>query len=469
MKRVPRIAVIGGGIAGLAAAFRIREEFDKRSAGIELELFEGRTTPGGNIRTERADGYTCEHGPNGFLDSVPATLDLIERLGLTDRLFPATDAANRRYLYRHGSLHPLPMSPIGFLRSGVLSLPGRLRCMAEPFQKQGAAARNGEDESIYDFASRRVGPEAASILIDAMVSGIFAADVRALSLPSAFPKMREMEANYGTLVRAMMAKKKEARKSGRKAGSPGGFGGTLTTFRSGLDELTGALAASLGESVNLGLAGRRLSRRNDVWTLQFCDGSSRDFDSVVVASPAWEAARLFDQTEPELAGDLAAIPSSPIAVVALGLNESDLGRPLDGFGFLVPRGTGPRILGSLWTSSIWPGRAPEGRALLRCMIGGAHDPDAVESSDDQLVEAVLQDIRPILQLRGDPEWRRIFRYSRGIPQYNVGHGARLDRIEGRLSNLPGIYLTGNSYRGIAINACIEEAGRIACRVSDDLN
>jgi len=454
-----RVAVVGGGIAGLATAFEILQYAERTGCDLDLALFESNDRVGGNIRTESDSGYTSEWGSNGFLDNVPATLDLVRRLGLQENLLPSNDSAADRFLYRGGKLHPLPMSPGGFLGSSLLSVPGRLRVFLEPLQR----GAKSDDESVYSFASRRIGREAASVLVDSMVSGVFAGDVRALSLRCAFPKMYDMEKDHGTLTRAMIHKMREARKSGVKAGSAGGFSGTLTSFRGGLDQLTGALAEKLGERVRLRSAVGRVEVDGGGFRLR-TEGGGEEVDAVVVACPAWRASPVLESLDGELAGELVGIPSAPVAVVCTGFDASAVGRRVEGFGFLVPRGGRLRILGSLWTSSIFTGRAPEGKVLLRNMIGGALDGAALDLGDDELLDAVLDDLRDVMELSGTPEWVRIFRFPRGIPQYNVGHHARLGRIDSRLARMPGLFLAGNSYRGVAINMCVEEAGRTAAQV-----
>lgn len=459
-----RVAVVGGGIAGLATAFELAHTAKKTGRELDITLFEAKDRPGGNILTESDEGYTAEWGPNGFLDNVPATLDLVSRLGLNDALHPSSDSASDRFLYRKGVLHPLPTGPGAFLSSSLLSLPGRLRVFLEPFQR----GAKGEDESVYSFASRRIGREAASILVDSMVSGVYAGNVRTLSLRSAFPKMFDMEREYGTLTRAMISKMKAAKKNGKKAGSAGGFSGTLTSFQGGLSVLIDVLHEKLGERVRLRCAVGGVERDGPAYRLR-TERGVEEADAVVVACPAWHAALALERLDGEIAGELGGIPSAPVAVVCTGFAPSSVGRRVEGFGFLVPRVERLRILGSLWTSSIFQGRAPHGKVLLRNMIGGAHDGAALDLNDDELLDTVLDDLRDVMDLRGDPEWSRIFRFPRGIPQYDVGHHARLGRIESGLRRHPGLFLTGNSYRGVSINSCVEEAGRTAAQVLEYLD
>ena len=489
-----RIVVVGGGIAGLATAYELRERAARVPGGLEVRLVEAAPRLGGNLRTEREGGYRVEWGPNGFLDNVPETLDLVRRLGLSAELCPSDAAAARRFLFRNGRLHLLPGGPGSFLTCPVLSLGGRLRVLGEPF----AARHPGGDETVYDFARRRIGAEAAHVLVGAMVSGVFAGDARALSLQSCFPKMAEMEAEHGGLVKAMLAKQRargaakrelaQRRARGEatpemaameRPGGPVGPAGRLTSFRGGIQTFTDAIASALGPAVEHGrplaglqpVDGREGSTR--LWRLAFTDGELLEADEVVLAVPAAQAAPLLAPVDAELAATVGAIPSASLAVLALAYDEKTFharalgGRPgaPNGFGFLVPRGERPRILGALWDSSVFPGeRAPAGKVLLRVMIGGALDPEAVTLPEDELLRIARTDLATTMGLDAAapaPERHWLFRHQVGISQYTVGHAARLATIAARLATLPGLHVAGQSYFGVSMNGCCEQAARFA--------
>jgi oxygen-dependent protoporphyrinogen oxidase len=451
-----RVVVVGGGISGLAVAFEILERSERVPGGVEVVCLEAATRPGGNIQTDREDGYTCEWGPNGFLDNVPATLDLVRRLGMERRLLPSDAAAAKRFLFRKGRLRQLPSGAAAFLTSDVLSWPGKLRVLLEPFQP---GPKAGQDESVLEFAARRIGREAATVLVDAMVSGIYAGNAANLSLRATFPKMWAMEAEHGSLTRAMLARRGARSGAG---GGPAGPGGRLTSFLDGLQELTDGLALALGPALRLespveaisdmGVRGFRVHLR---------EGAPIDAAAVVLACPSWAASGMVAATDRELARLLDAIPSAALAVVHLGFDAAEIGGKPDGFGFLIPRGEAPRILGTLWSSSIFGFRAPEGRALLTCMVGGAHDPEAVTLSDAALVDLVRRDLGLTMAVTATPKFVKVFRHPRGIPQYSIGHPDRIDAIGRRLEAHPGLLIAGNSYRGISVNACAEEAPRVA--------
>ena len=242
------VAVIGGGVSGLAVAYELISRSGRLPGSLRLLCLEARQRCGGNIRSERESGFLCEWGPNGFLDNAPATLDLVRRLGLEERLVRAEQAAARRFVYRKGRLRQVPTGPLSFLASDILPLPGKLRLFGEPFVRR---KRDWDDESVFDFAARRIGAPAASILVDAMVSGIHAGNARTLSLPAAFPRMREMEREHGSLVRAMIAKARKARRTS-EGGGPAGPGGQLCSFRDGMQELIDALVREVGDRLETG-------------------------------------------------------------------------------------------------------------------------------------------------------------------------------------------------------------------------
>jgi oxygen-dependent protoporphyrinogen oxidase len=471
-----RVAVVGGGVAGLATALAVADRARAAGVGLEVRVLEAAPRAGGNLRSERVDGYTVEWGPNGFLDNVPATIELVRRIGLEGELQPAAAAAARRFLYRRGRLHELATQPLRFLASPVLSPGGRLRILREPWTPPKPA---GVDETVHAFAARHIGEEAASVLVGAMVSGVFAGDARRLSLECAFPKMAAMEAAHGSLVRAMLARLRERRAATRRLaelrargeeapeltrpGGPAGPGGTLTSFRGGIETLIEGLARALDGVLETGRRVAAIERSGARWRVA-AGGETLDAEAVVVAVPAGQAAPLLAPLDAGLGAALAGIPAAGLAVVALAYDAAALGGAPRGFGFLAPRGEGLRILGCLWDSSIFPGRAPAGKVLMRAMIGGALDPAAVALSDDELLAAVRADLGRAMGFAAAPERVWIFRHRLGISQYVVGHREKLAALADAERRLPGLLLAGQSYHGISMNACIESAAVLAERV-----
>lgn len=453
---MPRVAIVGAGIAGLACAHRLAASPD----GCDVVVLEASDRAGGHLRTERIDEFLYERGPNGFLDNAPDTLALVDALGLGAEVVPSQDQARRRFVFRDGRLRLLPGSPAAFLTSDVLSFGAKLRIAREPFAPQ----RPDGDETIHAFAARRLGREAADILVDPMVSGIYAGDARQLSLRAAFPKMWELEDQHGGLFRALLARRRKVRASGAPVGSPLG---RLTSFANGMETLPKALAARLGGRLRLGSPVSSLTRAAGAgaqWKIALETGEHLSADHVVIAVPPPAASALLGPIDATLAATLATIPLAPLVVVALGFDRAALGHPLDGFGFLVPRGQGVRILGALWESSVYPGRAASGHALIRVMTGGAHDPSVVDLTDDQLLGLVRGNLLTTMGIRAEPGMVRIIRHRNAIPQYIVGHLDRLARIDAALMRLPGLHLTGHGYRGVGINATIADAVSLAARL-----
>lgn len=453
--------IAGGGIAGLSIARALRH----RDPKTEVVVLERNPHTGGNIRTAHVDGYTCESGPDGFLDNAPATVKLVRDVGLEPRLLPSNDAARKRYIVRGGRLCEVPASLGAFVRTPLLSTRGKLRIACEPF----AARRHEADESIYDFARRRIGHEAASVLVAPMVSGIFAGDATALSLRACFPKMWQLEEDHGGLFRALLATRR-LRAKGDPMGAPAG---RLTSFTGGMSDLTDALTRELGAAIRTSTAAVALGKPRP---LAIVPGSPSprpyalltsagliDADAVVLSGPSSESAAILEGFDPALGSLLESMPAAPLAVVCVGYDTSAIASQcaLDGFGFLVPPGEGIRVLGALWETSIYPHRAPAHKTLLRVMIGGARDREAVTLDDAALLDIVRNDLARTMGIRTAPEFVRIIRHARGIPQYVKGHRARLHQIDTLLQAHPGLYLAGNAYRGVSINACIAEADGIA--------
>ena len=457
-----RAIIIGGGISGLAAAWLLREKAAKAGLRLELNLFEREQRSGGKVWSIKADGYTCEWGPNGFLDSKPQTLDLCRAVGVDGSLHRSNDNARKRFIYSGGELHRLPENGPSFLKSRLISWPGKLRLALEPTPFIAAAPR-GVDETLGDFGRRRLGTEALDKLIAPMVSGIFAGDPETMSLVSCFPRIAELEREYGGLVRAMILlarKKKKERAEGKVVSSAAGPGGVLTSFREGIQYLTDALAESLGGIVETGRSVVAVEKSDTApYRVRCEDGSDREADIVIIASPAFATAGMLNGLDPAMAAILNQIPYASMTVVCFGYERDRIAHPLDGFGYLIPKKEGRSTLGTLWDSSMFENRAPQGKVLLRSMMGGACFPEYVKLSDDEVRSRVMRDLKEVMGIDAEPSFVRIFRHPQAIPQYTVGHGTRLEALQERLPAHPGLILTGNSYRGIGLNDCVAAAQR----------
>ena len=445
-----RIVIVGGGISGLSLAYALLES----EPSADIVVFESEKRPGGKIWTEKVNGFLCEGGVNGFLDNRPKTLELASKLLINP--LRSSDAARKRYVFSGGKLNLLPESPLSFLTSDLLSLYGRLRVMYEFFAPRGGS----DDETLADFARRRLGKEAYEKLIDPMASGIYAGNPESLSLKSCFPKIFNLEEKYGSLIKGMIKLQREAKKSGnQKVGA--GPGGTLTSFHSGMGMIIDSLKGYLKERLRVGSKAISVERKGKGYAVHLSDGMVVETEILVIASPAYSAAEILKNLDRPLSSILSEIPYPSVAVVCFGYRKERIANKLDGFGFLIPYKERRKILGSLWDSSIFPGRAPEGYALLRSMVGGARASELAIQDDGRLIDIVAEELGHIMDIKVQPDFVKIYRHEKAIPQYNIGHDRKLKAVDEMLLKYKNLYLTGNAYRGIGVNDCIENSYKLA--------
>jgi len=450
-----KVAVIGGGVSGLSTAFYLKR------GGADVTVFEKEKRAGGKMKTVHEDGYIIETGPNGFLDGKPYTLELVRALGIGDRLYRSSDKARKRFIYSDGRLVRIPENPIAFLASYLLSWKGKLRLIGEFLVPP---KKDDSDESLSSFARRRIGEEALEKLLDPMVAGIFAGDPDRMSLKAAFPAIYQLERRYGGLIKGLIAKMKEAKKSGKKASGPAGPGGVLTSFVGGVSDLIGALERELSSSLKTGTKVLSLEKTASGWKVIFSNGEEtheETFDAVVLSTPSYVSAELLKKVAPEISSLLSQIEYSPISVVAFGFEKRGLGHNLDGFGFLVPRREKRKILGVLWDSSVFPNRAPEGKVLLRVMIGGARQPELALLPEEELVKIALKELKKMMKIRHYPEKVKVFKHEKGIPHYTVGHADRVERIFRLAKKYEGLFFCNNAYTGVGVNDCTKSAEETA--------
>lgn len=451
------LVIVGGGISGLSLAYFLIE----RKPSLDITILESEEKAGGKIWTDRVNGFLCEGGVNGFLDNRPRTLELVEKLSITS--LRSSDKARKRYIFSEKKLYLLPESPRSFFTSDILSLYGRLRILFEIFVHK----KKGNDETLANFARRRLGKEAYEKFIDPIASGIFAGDPERMSLKSCFPRVYALEEKYGSLIRAMIRLQKEAKKTGKRVGP--GPGGVLTSFYDGMETLVNGLKSHLEERLKTNCKVISIDKKGDTYTIYLSDNSSIDAEAVVVATPAHVTSEIVKNIDKQLSITLSEVYYPAISVVCLGFRRDKLQHPLDGFGFLVPYREKRKILGTLWDSSIFPNRAPEGYVLLRSMIGGMRMSNLAMEDDEGLVQIVLRELHDIMKIHATPDFIKVYKHEKGIPQYFPGHEERLASINKISNKFKGFYLTGNAYRGIGVNDCIENSYKLAERIIKEYN
>ncbi len=445
VERAGRLVIVGGGPSGLAAAWKASAEAGRAGIALKVVVLEADTEVGGKARTEQADGLLIETGPQGFLDDQPVLREMIDACGLGEEVISPEPAANRRSIYRGGKLRELSRSPLPFARSGLLGPLGLARLAMEPLVRGRRGSGSAEDdESLFDFAARRMGRQAARRLISPVVLGIFAGDARRLSAAAALPRLVAMEQAHGSLFKAMRA--------GRRRGvPPPGH----KTFRHGIQALPNAIAAMPGIEVRCGHAVTSIKRRADGagFTVTSSDGELAA-DAVVVAADLPAVADLVAGVSALAADELRQIESPPMAVVHTAFDASATAHLEPAYGFLVARGEGIRMLGCQYETATFRGRSPDGQFLARSMFGGSVDPEAAELDDDELIDLTRRELRRTVGIDAAPVFTSIARWPHAIPQYAPGHPQRVAWIEAALNEVGGFYLAGNALYGIGLSRAI---------------
>jgi oxygen-dependent protoporphyrinogen oxidase len=450
----PRLdtVIVGAGISGLTTAFWLRR------AGLRVAVLEAAPRAGGSIETWTDGPWRFEMGPNTVLESREEVTRLLRASGLESAKIVAAPAGKRRFLWKMDRLQALPGGPLGFLATPLFSAGAKLRLLKEPWIRPHPP--NGVEESIAQFVSRRLGPEFLRYAVGPFVSGVYAGDPERLSVRWAVPRIWSLEAEHGSLIRGAL----KGGKSRRKGPQPGG---AMFSFPQGLEELPRRLAREIGD-VRTGVAAQRIilrDRPEEGFRVETPAGAV-DAEQVVVAVPADGAARLLSDATGGRSRLFADIPYAAVGIVCLGYRRSDISHALDGFGFLAPRGEGLRVLGCLFPSQLFPGRAPEGHVALAAFLGGRTDPELVQQDDAHILAAVEDDLRRALGVRGAPVLATVRRWPRAIPQYEIGHGRFVERAAEIEGDLPGLHLGGNFLHGVSVADCIKngtEAAEAALR------
>jgi oxygen-dependent protoporphyrinogen oxidase len=457
-----RVAIIGGGISGLAAAFALEE---RRQAGesISYVIYEAGPRFGGVLVTEVVDGCLVEAGPDSFLSEKPWAANLCRRIGIEDQLIGSNDDDRKTYILIKGKLAPLPdglmfMVPTQLtpaLLSPLFSAGTKFRMVRE--WRFAPRPSNG-DESVAALVERHYGAEMVDRLADPLLSGVYGGAADELSVRAVLPRFADMEAKHGSLARGMLAARKTLKQSATRP-QP-----IFTSLKNGMQELPESILVKLAPgSLHPNSVAQAVQRQDGGWIISA--GYATDHvNAVIVATPAPAAATLLEMTSPELSAELRAIPYSSSVTVALGFGEDVRASLPPGFGFLVPRSEGKRMLATTFVHNKFPHRAPEGRALLRCFLGGSRDEQVLQLPDEEILSVVKEELRQILGLTAEPLFTRLYRWKGAMAQYTVGHLERIERIERLRKQLPGLGLAGNAYRGIGVPDCVRSGEEAAVAV-----
>jgi len=476
MKNPKHVVVIGAGISGLACAYEIITQARKDNLPIEVSVIERSPWIGGKILTSHADSYTVEGGPDCFILEKPWALALVRELGMEDQLINTSSQASGTYIYSGKKLHRLPdglimMIPtkiIPFATSPLISWPGKIRMGMDILIPK---RRETGDESLASFVTRRLGKEALDKIAEPLVGGIHAGNPDNMSLLSTFPRFLEMEQQSGSLIRGMFARKKamtEAMKKRPKTGAPPRT--FFISMKNGMAQLTDALAEIIGrERIKTNQEVKTVVKKDQGYNLQMADGQQLQADQLVMSSEAFATASMIKDLAPQLAMTLEQIPYVSSSIVSLVFRREDILRPLDTYGFIVPRIEGRKIMATTWTSVKWPHRAPEGKLLMRSFVGGAQQPELADLDDDEILALVRGELKEIVGITAKPEQVWIHRWPQGMPQYTLGHQERLGKIDQYADTLPGLHLTGAGYRGIGIPDCINNARQTGQKVLANLS
>jgi protoporphyrinogen/coproporphyrinogen III oxidase len=467
-----KLVIVGGGISGLAAAHRALELGRERGIALDLRLVEARERLGGTIATEQTDGFLVEAGPDSFLSEKPWALALCQRLGVEDRLVPTDDRFRKVFVWFRGRLHPLPdgfqlLAPTAlrpFVTSSLFSLPGKLRMALDLVLPRGVSCLSrgsGGDESLGAFVRRRLGVEALERVAQPLVAGIYTADPDDLSLAATMPRFLDVERRDRSIILGL-------RRALGRAPLPGTSGARwslFVTFAGGMEELVSTLAGRLpaGAAVSKQRVSA-LDHERGRWCVRTAEGGAFDADAVILATEAHAAARLVRRLDPSLATLLEEIPYSSAATVSLGYRRADVPHPLDGFGFVVPRTEGKALLAATFSSVKYPSRAPAGHVLLRGFLGGMLNAAILTEDDDALAARARNELREALGITAQPVLTRLHRWPASMPQYRVGHLARVEAIEHAVAALPGLALAGAAYRGVGIADCVRSGEAAAEQV-----
>lgn len=459
-----KIVILGAGISGLATAFWLNKN------GFDVTILEAQNQVGGAMQTSHEDDFLIDFGSNSGLETTPLIRQIVDEVGLSDEMIYASEISSKRYILRNDKLHELPMGLSPFLKTKLFSTKGKLRLFGEPFIGKSA---DGYYQSIAQFVERRLGKEFLDYAIDPFVSGVFAGDPTKLSVKSAFPKLYRLEELYGGLIKGMIKGARERKKRAEESKQSA----KMFSFKSGMQIFPKAIAKILEGKIAFECRvksvkrphchGQREAGRADKWQISYERNeqeSTIECDKIISTVPAYIAAEIFGGLNSELINHLNSIYYPPVMVLYLGFNKSDIGIPLDGFGYLIPSKEKKNFLGAIWSSTIFPNRSSENKAAFTLFVGGARSPQILDAQKDNLIKNALAEFKKIMKTEAEPVIIKAKMWQKAIPQYNIGHIEHENYFDKFEKDNPGIFLSGNYRGGISVGDCVKNSELIAKKV-----
>lgn len=453
-----KITILGAGISGLATAFWLHND------GFDVTVLESKNEPGGSMVTRHEEGFLIDYGPNSGLETTPLIGKIVAAVGLGDEMIYADEKADKRYILRNNRLHALPTSPTAFLKTKLFTPKAKLRLLAEPFVGK---SKEGYYQSVSEFVKRRLGREFLDYAINPFVAGVFAGNPDNLSVKSAFPKLYRLEELYGGLFKGLVLGARERKRQAEQSKQSA----RLFSFKKGMQSLPEAIAGKLGDKIKYNCNVEKVAKSATKFKVLYNHtGKLKEniADIILSTVPAYQAAAIFDQ-ESKLINHFNKIYYPPVKVLYLGFRQETVGRPLDGFGFLIPEKENKRFLGTIWSSTIFPYRAKNNLAAFTLFIGGARSPELFDNENDKLVDSVIKEFKEIMNINSDPVFIKEKMWSKAIPQYSLGYIEHERYFEKFEADNPGIFLSGNYRGGISVGDCIKNSELTYKRICEHIN
>jgi oxygen-dependent protoporphyrinogen oxidase len=442
-----KIVILGAGISGLATAHWLNKN------SFDVKILEAQSHVGGAMQTIKEEDFLIDFGPNSGLETTPLIRQIVEDVGLSNEMIYASEISNKRYILRNNKLHVLPMGLTPFIKTKLFSAKGKLRLFAEPFIGK---SEDGYYQSIAQFVERRLGKEFLDYAIDPFVSGVFAGDPTKLSVKSAFPKLYRLEEIYGGLVKGMIKGARERKKRAEESKQSA----KMFSFLNGMQTFPQAIAKTLEGKIEFECKVKSVERRVDKWQIKFEKNgqvSTIECDKIISSVPAYVASEIFSGLDSELVNHLSSLYYPPVMVLYAGFRKSDIGIPLDGFGFLIPSKEKKKFLGAIWSSTIFPNRCSEDQAAFTLFVGGARSPKLMEEEKETLINNALAEFKSIMNTKADPVIVKTKMWTKAIPQYNIGYVEHENYFQKFEKENPGIFLSGNYRGGISVGDCIKNS------------